>query len=149
MSNDSTANALPNALNHFADALAASTQATADLGSAVMASEAARKKRNLLVAVAVAATLILIILNLVLAVSSFRTQDRIMSCTDPVGECAKRGQANTAKVVGNITQADLTMAWVVNRCALDDPTPAKLDVCVDDTLKALKAGTLKSPQLPQ
>jgi hypothetical protein len=146
VSNEST---LPDALNHFADALTQSTQATQDLASAVQASEAARKKRNVLVAIAVGATLILIILNLVLAVSSFSTQARIKDCTDPAGECAQRSQANTAKVIVGIAQNNLTITWAVNRCALDDPSPAKLDECVNDTLKAVKAGTLKAPQVPQ
>jgi hypothetical protein len=140
---------LPDALNNFATALTQSTQSTQDLSSAVLASEAARKKRTILLALATVAILIMIVLNLGVAFAARSTQDRIQDCTDPTGECAKRGQASTAKAVGNIAQADLTMAWLVNRCALGDPTTAKYDACVDDTLDALKAGTLKSPQLPK
>lgn len=139
--------ALPDALNHFADALAQSTQASSDLSSAVLASEATRKKRNRLVALATGAILIMIVLNLILAIAALSTQAAIKDCTDPSGKCAQRSRANTATVVGNIAQAQVTVAWIVNRCALDNPTSIQFTDCVDRDLKAVAAGKLKPPTL--
>lgn len=135
-------------LDKFAAALTLSTKTSADLGEAVRASEQLRAKRTVMLTLSAVAVLLLIVLNLLLAISSRSTQQTIKDCTNPAGQCARESAARTGQVVGSIAQDNLTIDYVVNKCAIGDPTVAAFTACINGDLTAIKAGTFKSPQMP-
>ena len=146
MINDSAM--LATSLDKFATVLGQSTAASIDLSAAVRGAEKARARRAGLLALCVAAVLVLIILGLAGTLFTIRTANAIKDCTDPSGTCARRGAASTAKAVGDLTQSDLTVSYIVGSCQLGTPTPAVFDLCLERNMTSARQGTLKVPGLP-
>lgn len=75
---------------------------------------------------------------------SGRTQSRdiskaILSCTDPAGECAKRGQAGQAAAVGQIIDFVARNQVLIVGCAVEHPGDlAGYDACVAAALPDLR-----------
>jgi hypothetical protein len=74
--------------------------------------------------------------------------ESIESCTDPEGECAKRGQQRTAEAIGTLIRMDIEVAW----CARTSPTEKAYRECVDvalaDVMGTPRPGTTVPVPLP-
>lgn len=100
------------------------TKSISDLANAVAARPTRRETFNL---AAVIATITLAVVG-VMFLLVLQNQNTIESCTNPKGECAKRGQEATADAIRSI---NLTSIFVA-QCAIDGA--ADIRPCVEEKL---------------
>jgi hypothetical protein len=135
------------AIDRLTEAIEASTSVTGNLAGAVEESEH-RRRRN----ARIGAVILVAVWQLAGKQAAIRdTQAAIADCTDlerRSAECARRAQANTAKAVRAIGDAQAAIAYATAVCERATRTPDELRDCVETELAAIAAGTTKAPRLP-
>lgn len=94
---------------------------------------------GLLIGIVVVGMVVLIVQTYGIALNIKDTQARVISCTDPAGECAQRGEAATGAAVASISEASIIAAACADRPR--SQTVADVERCVRAELaKRAKAG---------